>query len=252
MMTNGQAIHTVIRGLSALAPLTQEEEATVYSLSRRTIDLPPGCEVDRHLSRSSEVALVFSGWACEQREMADGRRQIFSILLPGDLVDVRTEQNSLTTLTSVRVADAAPLVGAMPLGGDSVQRVQLSQKLRTERLFDHLTRLGHMNAYERTSHLLLELHGRLRVLGLVNDGSFLMPMSQEVVGGVLGLTTVHVNRTFKQLRADGFITSSRGTISLHKLGRLGKIADYSSPLSYERTLQDNRPNEAMRQITAPI
>jgi CRP-like cAMP-binding protein len=223
---DGQAVSLVIRGLVALAPLTDEEEAAVRVLARGGISLKPGDEVGRNWPQSSRMALILSGWACEQRHLANGGRQIFSILLPGDFVEVPSEHYLVAALTPVRLADALPRV-EVPPQTDLSRLVCAAQRLKTNRLFDHLARLGQMNAYERMSHFLLELHDRLTILGQVDENGFLLPTSQEVIGGALGLTTVHVNRTLKQLRADGYVSSSRGRVVLHNLRKLSQIADYS-------------------------
>src|SRR5262249_4587045 len=61
------------------------------------------------------------------------------------------------------------------------------------------------SAYERISHLLLELFVRLNGAGLTDGMSFELPLTQELIGDAVGLTTVHVNRTMRSLREDKLI-----------------------------------------------
>jgi hypothetical protein len=55
---------------------------------------------------------------------------------------------------------------------------------------------------------------RLQVVGLAQNGSYDLPVTQTELADALGLTTVHVNRTLQQLRHDGLITVRGGTVTL--------------------------------------
>src|SRR5690606_21255053 len=61
-----------------------------------------------------------------------------------------------------------------------------------------VTRLGRQRAYERMAHLLLEIDYRLMGRGLASYGFLSLPLTQETIGDVLGLSVVHVNRTLQQ------------------------------------------------------
>jgi CRP-like cAMP-binding protein len=53
---------------------------------------------------------------------------------------------------------------------------------------------------------LLELLTRLKVIGLADERSFRMPLTQELIGDALGLRVPHVNRTLRQLRYDELVS----------------------------------------------
>jgi len=67
---------------------------------------------------------------------------------------------------------------------------------------------------------LLDLHARLSLLGLVENDTFDLPLTQEVLGDLLGLTSVHVNRTIRSLEADGLIARSDHRIRLIDMAAL--------------------------------
>ena len=52
---------------------------------------------------------------------------------------------------------------------------------------------------------MLELRDRLALAGLVRNGAFEMPLTQEMLADVLGLTPVHVNRMVQQARRQGWL-----------------------------------------------
>jgi hypothetical protein len=90
---------------------------------------------------------------------------------------------------------------ASPLGAiDRVfeQNLELSKMLfwsavcESAILAERLIDAGRRSAYERLSHLLLELFVRLNQIGSTEGMTFYMPLTQELIGDALGLTTVHV------------------------------------------------------------
>ena len=58
------------------------------------------------------------------------------------------------------------------------------------------------SALERVPHFLIELLTRLQVIGLVDERSYQMPLTQELIGDALGLSVPHVSRTIGQLREE--------------------------------------------------
>jgi CRP-like cAMP-binding protein len=59
-----------------------------------------------------------------------------------------------------------------------------------------------------------ELHVRMRNVGLVEDGSFHMPVTQEELADTLGITPVHVNRVLQRLKSDGLIELGGRTLKI--------------------------------------
>jgi CRP-like cAMP-binding protein len=90
-------------------------------------------------------------------------------------------------------------------------------------------RLGRQSAYERLIHLLLEFLDRLKANGAAEDGSFVMPFTQEVLSDALGLSTVHTNRVLQQLRRERLIETHAASVRLIDPVLLAEIADYRAP-----------------------
>jgi hypothetical protein len=57
--------------------------------------------------------------------------------------------------------------------------------------------LGRRSTYERLAHLLLELLVRLRAVGLAEERSYILPLTQELMADVLGLSVPHINRMIR-------------------------------------------------------
>ena len=95
-------------------------------------------------------------------------------------------------------------------------------------LAEHLIDAARRSAYERVSHLLLELFVRLKGASLTNEMSFDMPLTQELIGDALGLTTVHVNRTIRSLREDKLIAIDGKVVTILDFEALSLLSDFEN------------------------
>lgn len=230
----------VLRRLNALKPLSPAQRQRLEALGERTESAAPGAMLQSE-GAPIRPTFILSGWACRQRLLADGRRQIFSLLIPGDAVGFCVEPGPLSSasavaLTKVVLAAVEPLTGglngsgARPGGAQDpstfADHMRRSARLEEGLLLDHVVRLGRQTAYERTAHLLLELHSRLALIGQANDRRFIMPLTQEVLADFLGLSVVHINRTLQQLRRERLIEMLGSQVILIDAAQLAVIADY--------------------------
>ena len=167
--------------------------------------------------------------------LPDGRRQIFSFLLPGDGFGLSRrpgpELSTVAALTALETVDAEPMLDAIHAGKAPGLARALSgiEPLEQTQLFDHMVRLGRQTAYERVAHFLLELQRRLEVVGLGDNQRFPLPLTQEILADALGLSIVHVNRTLQQLRRERLIELRSGVAILLERELLASIADYRLP-----------------------
>jgi CRP-like cAMP-binding protein len=77
---------------------------------------------------------------------------------------------------------------------------------------------------ERTAHFFMELAERMRLIRRGTPTEFECPLSQFVLADALGLTPIHVNRTLRQLRERELLTVRNGTVTIHDLDSLRKLA----------------------------
>jgi CRP-like cAMP-binding protein len=172
--------------------------------------------------------VIATGWAAAVAHLEDGRRQIVSLFLPGDVLDPAYElENGIEPLamTTVRTMDAATLAAALDAEPNAAVR-PLSEAWASARrdarcrLVRHVVRLGRLSAHERTADLILELHRRLQRAGVADERGMPLPLTQEMMADHLGLSVVHMNRTLQQLRRDGLIVNRGGQMVLPDLKRL--------------------------------
>jgi len=225
-------LEPVVRRLRVLHALPDAEVELVRSLATRRERRLPGEELITEGDNAARPQFILSGWACRQRVLPDGRRQIFSFLLPGDGFALNTragaELSTVTALTVLETVDAEPLLDAVQAGrAPAIARALAAMDAMEHKLLlDHVVRLGRQTAYERIAHMLLELQRRLEIAGLGDGQRFPLPLTQEILADALGLSIVHVNRTLQQLRRERLIELRSGVTILLQRELLASIADY--------------------------
>lgn len=223
----------VLRRLGVVANLSEAEQDLVRQLGERRERHSPGEELIREGQSTARARLVVSGWASRQRVLPDGRRQIFGFILPGEPLGLGRRPAApplagVVALTALETLDAEPLIEAALSGRAPglAQFVLRAQHTEDALLLDHMVRLGRQTAYERVAHFLLELQHRLQLSGLGDSQRFPLPLTQEIMADVLGLSIVHVNRTLQQLRREKLIELRSGVAILLRRELLVSISDY--------------------------
>ena len=193
-----------------------------------------GEEILTTKSGLGSVKIIIEGWAARTRGLVDGRRQILSLLLPGDVIAEsgrpdgwsRTTVSALTTLKTTEVGSRVSFPTDKSEFTTALQQACAMIRASEETLIlDQVVRLGVQNAGERMGHLLLELRDRLYSIGLCRDGvSYEFPLTQLQVGEVLGLSQVHVNRTLQRLRTDKLVALRSGRLTILEPARLKALS----------------------------
>lgn len=182
-------------------------------------------EAPRHFKRNALIRaegvpatsffLLVDGWVSSALTMPDGSRQILKVHLPGDALGtpsmcmVRTVEE-LTALTYAIVINV-PLERFGQLFESHPRlaaRFLLSVQLERVALMDRIASISHTSGQARVAAFILDLTERLEPLGMVHNGSFHMVLTQEQVGDVVGLTTVHTNRSLRAIEKLGLIARS--------------------------------------------
>ncbi|MFC3070386.1 Crp/Fnr family transcriptional regulator [Phenylobacterium soli] len=220
----------VLRRVRSLGAIPENEIELIRSLSERRERHYPGEQLAAEGDAGSRPRFVVSGWACRQRLMPDGRRQIFSLLLPGDCLGFggRPPLAGIVALTALETIDASGVheILRRGLAPGLARAVAAADTIEDALLLDHAVRLGRLTALERVAHFLLELQQRLEIVGLGDHQRFPLPLTQEMLADTLGLSIVHVNRTLQQLRRAALIELRSGVAILLQPEALAKLCDY--------------------------
>lgn len=226
----------LIRRFGNFSALGPEDEQRLRALARENVRTK---EARRDLIRDGErpraVYLILSGWAYRHKVIEDGRRQILQFLLPGDLCDIhnvvlRQMDHSIGAITEVRYAE---------ISHQHLEEVEQASRDLRHALWWHsatamsvqrewTVNIGQRNALERLSHLFCELFLRLQAVGLTNGQSCDMPVTQTDLGEAVGLTSVHINRTLRELRERGLIILSNKRLTIPDFSALRKCASFAA------------------------
>lgn len=222
-----EALGHALRGLDREHVLRPEQTQQLRGLVRSVERYPVGGPI-RNEGQGRRLKWIVTGWASEMHVLADTRRQICSFLLPGDVFAVPGSDAqtpcTIVALTRLDCLDVhqllAPLTDQAPLM-DLMERRLADGR---DRRYDHMLRLGRLTAPQRLVHLLLELHERLRDVGLADAAHFRLPLTQEHLADALGLSVVHVNRSLRMLRRSRLLEVRFGGVHLLDLEQLAALA----------------------------
>lgn len=225
----------MVHRLSVRGPLNPNETRLIERM---------GLQPERHRAGSAFAVegpaarpkVILSGWACRQRLLSDGRRQIFDIVVPGDVIglwDTLDTQTTIVALSAVETGDAGLLRAAAddPASFPAIARFVAGAAAQEQaRLLDHIVRLGRASAYERVADLLWECAERQAAAGLADERGVPFLATQETLADLLGLSVVHLNRVLQQLRREGMIELKSGRLKLLDRGRLKALATSVAPV----------------------
>jgi len=93
-------------------------------------------------------------------------------------------------------------------------------------LGERIVDIGRRSAYERLAHLILELLIRLRALGLAEEQSYVLPLTQELIADVLGLSGPHVSRMLRSMREEGLVIIEDHRLTVLDLESLTQLAGF--------------------------
>lgn len=203
------------------------------SRGAKSLKFPKARDVVVHGGHSNCVYFNHDGWLARYKILRRGSRQIVDFILPGQIFGVpaclfQHAPYSVLTITETTVS-------AIPF--DIVDHVFERDPALADALFrsvvqeaailgEHLIDTGRRSAYERVSHLLLELLVRLNRTPLASGMTLSIPLTQELIADALGLTAVHVNRTLRALREDKLIAMDGRSITIMDFDKLSLLSDF--------------------------
>jgi len=218
-----------------LAPLTHGDLLTEGEHDVRIICVRKNRDILVAGKHYESIYVNHDGWLSRYKIMHDGSRQIVDFVLPGQIFGLQACVFNKSLYSVAAITECS--VSAIPLDviDDVFDRnaglakvLFWSAAYESAILAEHLIDAARRSAYERISHLLLELFVRLQVAGMTSGMSFHMPLTQELIGDALGLTTVHVNRTLHALREDKLIALEDRLVTILDFEALSLLSDFEN------------------------
>ena len=211
------------------------DEAAIMALPHSIRPIRANEFIVRQDDRPANCCLVLSGFAIRHKIVGSGARQIFSIHLSGDLVDLHNSflgvaDHNVQALTAVVAAFIpAEAVLALAFERPSIGKALWHDTLVDAAIFREWTlNVGRRDGRMRMAHMLCEFALRLAAAELGDKQRYTLPMTQEQLADALALTSIHVNRILKGLREEGVIDYTNRTVTIADFERLAKVGDFDS------------------------
>jgi CRP-like cAMP-binding protein len=222
LLCGGAMRHGQVDGGTSDLPLA----ATLHTIPARRLILHPK-------EWSDFVPIICSGWAMSSIALPDGRRQIISFLLPGDIVSA----GSLLAPFSGQSVEAITEVTYRKFKRSEIKELLFGRSDLLEKLFslwnESKTRsdqlaldLGRRRADERIARLILRLAEKVGKRSLVRTQTFDFPLRQRHIADATGLTPVHVSKILGELQRAGLIEISSRSLTIINGPELQRVADW--------------------------
>ena len=233
-VTTHNPLHLLLRKLETHSILNEEDRQAILALPYVLRTLEPHAYTIREGDRPDHCAVLLSGFAFRQKLTSDGRRQIVALHIPGEALDFQhlfldEADHNVQMLTRGEIAVVSREdLQALARSRRGINHAILVTILVEASIFrEWVVNVGRRDARTRLAHVLCEFAVRLEEQGLTEEYGYDLPMTQEQLADVLGLTPVHVNRTIKLLEGEGLIARKGRSISFPDWHRMRDVGDFN-------------------------
>jgi CRP-like cAMP-binding protein len=234
-------LEMMIRKLRQHSELPNENIEALRSIIAPSRNLPEDSSIFREGDLSTRCCVILSGFAYRSKVSEDGKRQILSFHVAGDMPDLhglplKRMDYDLMTLSEAQLGfiDHEALEQILD-GRPALARALWRESLIDAALFRQwIVNLGARSAPGRLAYLIAELRQRLGAMGLVVNEQFEFPITQSKLADALGVSAVHVNRVLQSFRTQGILDVRRRIVTLGdfekilQLGGLDSLEDYTN------------------------
>jgi CRP-like cAMP-binding protein len=244
--TNHSTLEPLVEKLAYRVALGAEDRAAIKALPFTIKKLERAQYIVRERDVATHSCLMLAGYSIRSKTTASGARQIVSIHMKGEMVDL---QNSLLKVADHSVQMLVPgkiaMIPREAVVSIAQKRPQVAQAMWIDTLVDAsifrewIMNVGRRDARTRIAHLLCEFAVRLRVAGLGQDTSYELPITQEQLADATGLTAVHVNRTLRAFDKEGLIERPNPrAVLIGDWRKLAQVGDFDTNYLH---LRENEP-----------
>jgi CRP-like cAMP-binding protein len=232
-LDTNHALAPMVRKLEQWHPLSDGERAAILKLPHVIRDLKAHQYIVWDGDKPQNACLLLSGFAFRHKLAGNGSRQILSIHMKGDVLDL---QNSLLgtadhnvqmmtdgTLAMIPIQSVIDLAFRTP----AIGMAMWYETLVDGSIFrEWILNVGRRDAFTAIAHLLCEFAMRAEAAEIGQADHYELPLTQEQLADAVGLTPVHVNRTLMRLEEEGHIRRNRRVIEIDDWQNLAKVADF--------------------------
>ena len=234
-MTQSIPLHAFVEKLARRRVLSDRDREALFALPHVVKTMRRHDYLVREEEEAKNCCVILSGFAVRHKATRYGARQIFSIHMAGDGVDLSNSQLGKAD-HNIQMLCAGD-VAFIPV--DAIREVTFAWPATCQAMwYDSLVdgaifrewtlNVGRRDALSRMAHMLGEFAIRLDEAGLGATQGYELPMTQEELADALGLTTIHVTRTLKALAKEKLIVRTSRSVEILDWARLAIIGDFDS------------------------
>jgi CRP-like cAMP-binding protein len=221
--------------LTSRSTLDTDGQRAILALPAHPAQIKTNRDFVRLGERVDHSCFVVEGLIARFGQNREGSRQITAVHIPTDMIDLHSvvapdacsALQALTVSTILRVPHAALREAARrhPAIAEAFWRECV---VDAAVLAEWVVNVGRRDAMSRMAHLLCEVACRVESAGRAANDRFDFPATQTHVADMLGLTPVHVNRTFQRLKAERLIRIEHRTVHVVDWEGLAFLGDFDA------------------------
>lgn len=239
----------IVKKIDGCMNVDEDTAHIIEDLCKEQIELPAGTVVVPQDGYYSDVYLVESGWAIRSRYMPNGTRQIVNAVVPGDFMAFNAvlfnrsdfELKCKTDVCAYRISSDAL---SRALGRNAALSALLfwingqEESMLTERIVS----LGRRTAKERAAHVICELVARIEMISGAGTQIHTIPLSQDEIADILGISVVHTNKTLQALHREHIISFRNTKLTILDRAQLEREAGFENGYLHFTRRDDWRTN----------
>jgi CRP-like cAMP-binding protein len=226
--------HPLVRKMESIVKdLTDAERGALKGLPMMVRVVHADQDIVRDGDKPSQSCLILEGTAIRYKLAGEDRRQILAFHIAGEIPDLQSLHlkpldHSIAALTPARLG----FIQHGALNKLMAEFPRLAGAFWRETLIDAaifrewMVGMGRRKAPSRIAHLLCEMYVRLDGVGLAQDGTVPLRITQEELGDALGLSAVHTNRALQYLRSEKLITFDGRKLVIHDWDGLAEEGEF--------------------------
>lgn len=225
----------IINNLGRYISLENSDKARLLNLESTPFSIE-GKEAIWHVNSPVEkLYSIQSGWAYTMRDNLDGARQVVDILIPGDIIGLRdfTYKNHFTEARMITRGTLCPFTQASIVDiikhSPSLTVALFAATARQESMITERMLISmHRSARSQIAHFIIEIYLRLNQVRTTSIDEFYLPVTQQMLGEILGISTVHINRSLIAMENDNILKKSRNSIHVTDEKKLTDEAEFNN------------------------
>lgn len=227
--------------LNSRLVLTPAEDQAVDNLPVSRLFIGAHQDLVQTGDRPNRCISIVSGLATTSKSTRSGKRQFAAIHVAGDIPDLMSlhlekmdcdiRTSTACEIESVEHEDLRILCARYPRLAFALWKITLSDAAIMR---EWVINLAGRPALARLAHFFCEMIVRLDSAGLSRGSSCYLPLTQEDLSDVIGLSSVHINRTLQVLRSSGFMMFNDGQLTILNWKKLAYLADFDDTYLHMR------------------